>query len=75
MIGCCSQEMDTLTQERHSSTVILSSGPGCLRASLSFSGEDRKRKEIKAFLSNHTEVILRKAGCFGKQTQMNKKNV
>lgn len=43
MIGCCSQEMDTLTQERHSSTALLSSGSGRLQASLSFSGGDRKR--------------------------------
>lgn len=45
MIGCCSQEMDTLTQERHSSTALLSSGSGCLQAALFFSEGDRKRKE------------------------------
>lgn len=44
MIGCCGQEMDTLTQERHSSAALLRSGSGHLQALLFFSG-DRKRKE------------------------------
>lgn len=61
MIGCWSQEMDTLTQERHSSTVLLSSGSGCLQASLYFSDRDRKRNGKKTkkqtFHFTLTEII------------------
>lgn len=68
-IGCYSQEMDTLTQERHSSDVLLSSGSGFLQTS--FSGGGRKRR--KPLVSTQVKAILRKIGVLEKQTQINKK--
>lgn len=48
MIGCCSQEMDTLTQERHSSTSLLSLGSGCHRLhSLSQEETGKEMKKIQ----------------------------
>lgn len=58
MIGCCSQEMDTLTQERHSITALLSSSSVCLQISLSQEETGKEKEEKRPLVSIQTEVIL-----------------